>query len=166
MLRIYTILGGFIGFDGYVTSAGLYGLNHQIEEKFPYAKITTYTWSEYRKVGFTIAEYQRDRHAVIAYSGGGSRATWLANVFRSRMIDRMILYDPSPHWQMMPIGNTGVVKALVYQNSAPFFFGYGGGAVEGRPGQVQTVPISMNHVVVQFSQELHNRTLAELEYIA
>jgi hypothetical protein len=40
---------------------------------------------------------------VIGYSGGGSRATWLANLPAKPKIDLMVLYDPSPTWQMKAI---------------------------------------------------------------
>jgi pimeloyl-ACP methyl ester carboxylesterase len=61
---------------------------------------------------------------VIGYSGGGSRATWLANLPAKPKIDLMVLYDPSPTWQMKAI-YANVKKALCYRNNHAFLFWIG-----------------------------------------
>lgn len=158
------LLGGFVGKDGWVTSAPFLGLRAQIAAQFPQAKIVVDTWDDYRTVGDQIAEHQSDKIVLIGYSGGGSRATWLANEFRTNdRIDLMVLYDPSPRWQMKDIGNTKVIKCLQYYNSSPKFFLLGGGFCKGP--QVTTIDIAQFHPAVQSNQALHDRTLGAIRQV-
>jgi hypothetical protein len=72
---------------------------------------------------------------LIGYSGGGSRATWIANEIFPRRIDLLVAYDPSPAWQMRKLPPSGG-KAICYRNTRPLMFGLGGGALGG--GYVET----------------------------
>ena len=56
----------------------------------------------------------------LGYSGGGSRATYLANAFMGKAADRSDWYcmTTSPKWQMQPIGHN-VVRAICYHNTNP-----------------------------------------------
>ena len=99
---------------------------------------------------------------VIGYSGGGAKATWLANLPSKPQIDLMVLYDPSPPWGMQVIG-PNVKRALCYCNVTPVFFGLGGGVLRGRDTQVETVKIYEQHMLVQVDQTLHQRTIEEVK---
>ena len=78
----------------------------------------------------------------------------------------MILYDPSPAWQMQPIGNN-VHKAINYHNNKPGMWWpgvgeLGGGVLTGHAVVMETVEVAENHLSVQFNQALHTRTIQEV----
>ena len=77
--HVYLLLGGLQGKDGWVTSAGMYRLRSSLA-KLPDVTVTTYDWPSYKKVAADIALLPKDDIVVvIGYSGGGAKATWLAN---------------------------------------------------------------------------------------
>jgi hypothetical protein len=162
--HIYLLLGGFYGTDGWVTSAGMFGLRSSLAA-LPNVEVTTYDWSSFKKVVNDIALLPKDDIViVIGYSGGGTRATWLANLPSKPKIDLMILYDPSPSWQMKVIG-PNVKRALCYHNVIPLFFGLGGGALVGNNTVIETVDIFEHHMLVQTDSTLHQRTIAEVKKV-
>ncbi len=148
------------GPDGYLTSAGMFGLRSMIAVAFPVAKINTYQWSSFAAAAADIKDNESSLIIVIGYSGGGSRATWLANLPSRPKVDLMVLYDPSPSWQMKPIGKN-VKHAVTYHNQTPFFFGLGGGVLTGST-KIDTVDVSKNHMLVQSDMNLHRRTIQEI----
>ena len=153
--HVTILLGGLWGWDGYATSRGMIVLSDQLS-KLPTITTTIYTWDKWQEASGVIADDIGNKHVVIGYSGGGSRATWLAN-FHVPAIDLMILYDPSPKWQMKPI-HDNVFSAMCYQNSSPSFFGLGGGVLTGTT-KIGTRVISENHLIVQWDQKLHATTI-------
>jgi pimeloyl-ACP methyl ester carboxylesterase len=156
----FILLGGFWGPDGWATSVGMLGLREMLKTIVP---VSVYTWNQYEKAAQEVLGLQdKSKIILLGYSGGGSRATWLANLPTHPRIDLMVLYDPSPSWQMEPISEN-VKKAISYHNTAPFFFGLGGGVLIGR--QVETVNIAENHMLVQSDVSLHQRTVAEVRKI-
>jgi hypothetical protein len=160
--RIYLLLGGFVGVDGYVTSAGMLILRTMMQG-LPNTECVTYQWGAFEQAAADIAKQPRETTIiVIGYSGGGSRATWLASLPSHPKIDLMICYDPSPKWQMKPIKDN-VIRAITYHNTAPFFMGLGGGVLVGK--QVETIDIAENHMAVQFDVSLHQRTVAEVKKV-
>jgi hypothetical protein len=160
--HVYLLLGGLQGKDGWVTSAGMYRLRSSLAE-LPDVTVTTYDWPSYKKVAADIALLPKDDIVVvIGYSGGGAKATWLANLPSKPRIDLMVLYDPSPPWGMQVIG-PNVKRALCYCNVTPVFFGLGGGVLRGRDTQVETVKIYEQHMLVQVDQTLHQRTIKEVK---
>jgi len=163
--HVFLMLGGLQGTDGWVTSAGMYGLRSSLAS-LPDVTVTTYDWLSYEKVADDIALLPKgDIVIVIGYSGGGARATWLANLPSKPQIDLMVLYDPSPPWGMMAIG-PNVKRAICYHNVTPAFFGLGGGVLVGRDTSVETVDISEQHMLVQVDASLHQRTIEEVKRIA
>jgi hypothetical protein len=160
MLDIQLLLGGLSTFgDGVITSAGMYGLARQLREISSKVRVTTWNWVDWDKAGRALTADLPAKKIVIGYSGGGSRATWLANKYQETIIDLMVLYDPSPIWQMQPI-HSNVKHAICYHNRTPLMFGLGGGLLTGP--NVVTVNIAEQHLLVQADQTLHNRTLAEV----
>jgi hypothetical protein len=164
----FLLLGGLEGIDGYVDSAGM-------EQLIPMLSAigvptTTHTWTTYTEELPEMRALPADvLRIVIGYSGGGSRATWLANTLPMPRIDLMVLYDPSPTWQMRLVGNN-VVRALVYHNKNPMmpsFYGWlGGGVLTPRAfsrTQIETIDISEQHLAVQFNGDLHKRTIAAVQ---
>jgi hypothetical protein len=160
--HVYLLLGGLQGKDGWVTSAGMFRLRSSLAG-LPDVTVTTYDWPSYKKVAADIALLPKDDIViVIGYSGGGAKATWLANLPSKPQIDLMVIYDPSPSWGMQVLG-PNVKRALCYCNVTPAFFGLGGGVVRGRDTHVETVKIHEQHVLVQLDQTLHQRTIEEVK---
>jgi hypothetical protein len=158
-VQVYLLLGGLFGSDGYFTSAGMFQLARMLRGLRD-TTVTTYTWNRwpeaYREI---LAHEGKAKIVVIGYSGGGSRSTWLANAPSRPRIDLMISYDPSPKWQMEPIG-TNVKEALCYHNTEPGMGGLGGGRLVGRNGvSIDTVNVAEQHMLVQVDQSLHRRTV-------
>ena len=172
--HVYLLLGGINSTDGWVTSAGMFGLRSSLAA-LPGVEVTTYEWASFRKVFDDIALLPNDDIViVIGYSGGGAKATWLANGYFGGsypkdalprpQIDLMILYDPSPTWSMMPIQDN-VKRAICYRNVTPLFFGLGGGALVGNNTQIDTIDIFEHHWLVQTDSTLHQRTIAEVKKV-
>ena len=170
-VQVYLLLGGLVGTDGIVTSAGMFHLANMLRE-LPDTTVTTYNWNNwpdaYRAI---LANQGKAKIVVIGYSGGGSRATWLANMPSKPQIDLMVHYDPSPRWQMKPIG-TNVKKALCYHNTSPLMWvpsigSLGGGELVASAAAnevlatpaIETVDIAEQHFLVQVDQSLHQRTV-------
>jgi hypothetical protein len=110
--------------------------------------------------------YEGRLRILIGYSGGGFAITQIAeqlNANAPRRIDLLIAYDPSPAWSMKSLGKN-VAKAICYCNRRPLMLGLGGAQLRGK--SVETVPISQQHPAVQFDENLHKRTIAEIEKLA
>jgi pimeloyl-ACP methyl ester carboxylesterase len=164
-VKVHLLLGGLFGWDGYVTSAGMLGLAKQLQ---PYATVSTYTWGDWERALQNVCLDYQHRVVVIGYSGGGSRATWLALDTKEPRIDLMVLYDPSPKWQMRPI-RTNVGHAICYYNTNPRMpspYGMlGGGQLTGS-AHIETITISEQHLLVQADQTLHEKTVAAVKKLA
>lgn len=158
--HVYILLGGMRSWDAVITSAGMYGLKSELLTAFPNISVMTYPWSSYSKAANEIHSLPKDDVAiVIGYSGGGSRATWLANMAFYPKIDLMVLYDPSPKWQMKSIP-VNVKHCVCYHNLRGFVLGLGGGVCRGV--RIETVDINESHLAVQVDERLHQRTIEEV----
>jgi pimeloyl-ACP methyl ester carboxylesterase len=172
-VQVFLLLGGLVGTDGTVTSAGMFHLANMLRE-LPDTTVTTYNWNSWPEAYRAILANQgKAKIVVIGYSGGGSRATWLANMPSKPQIDLMVYYDPSPRWQMKPI-SANVKRALCYHNTNPMMWVPGIGTLGGgelvasaaaKAGDVlagpaiETVDIAEQHFLVQVDQSLHQRTV-------
>jgi hypothetical protein len=178
-VQVYVLLGGLVGSDGSVTSAGMFQLTKMLRA-MPDTTVTIYTWDKWGDAYKTILANQgKAKIVVVGYSGGGSRATWLANMPSKPQIDLMVNYDPSPGWQMKPIG-ANVKKALCYHNTTPMMWVPGIGHLGGgqlvsdapRAGggtvspAIETVDIAEQHLLVQIDQSLHEQTVKAVQALA
>ena len=179
-VQIYLLLGGLVGSDGSVTSAGMFQLAKMLRA-LPDTTVTSYTWDKWAEAYKAIlANEGKAKIVVVGYSGGGSRATWLANMPSKPQIDLMVDYDPSPKWQMKPIG-TNVKKALCYHNTKPMMWvpvigDLGGGELVGNAlgiggspvhsPSIETINIAEQHMLVQVDQSLHERTVKAVRALA
>lgn len=154
MKQVHILLGGLTPWgDGYFTSAGMYGLADQLR-KLPETSVTVWTWA--RWIECMRAIKPDTKLVIIGFSGGGSRATWLADAYK-KDIDLMVLYDPSPSWQMEPV-YANVKHVVCYQNDTPLMLGLGGGKVEAHTNS-SVFHIAEQHLAVQYNQTLHKRTI-------
>jgi pimeloyl-ACP methyl ester carboxylesterase len=178
-MQVYLLLGGLVGSDGSVTSAGMFQLAKMLRA-LPGTKVKTYTWEKWAEAYKAIlANEGKAKIVVIGYSGGGSRATWLANMPSKPRIDLMVNYDPSPKWQMKSIGSN-VKKALCFHNTKPMMWmpgvgALGGGQLVGNApgfsdrsghGRIESINIAEQHMLVQVDQSLHERTVKAVEALA
>ena len=168
MVRIYVLFGGLFSTDGVATSAGMHSLVSRLKE-LPDTYVTWHLWHTWRTVADSIARTRRgDKVVVIGYSGGGWRATSVANAIpKSQQIDLMVLYDPSPSWGMEAIGHQAK-EAVCYHNLQKMFIPFvgwiGGGVLLG--ANVTTININMQHLAVQFSKKLHDLTVAHVKALS
>ena len=171
-VRVHLLLGGLTRWgDGYVTSRGMYGLADRLK-RIPGVDVAVYPWADVmdaRRALLMDELKQGEKIALIGYSGGGSRATWIANMAPRPKIDLMVLYDPSPAWEVEEETSLNVRQAICYYNTSPmmwvpFIGSLGGGRITGP--QVTIVPIAMQHLLVQYDQALHKRTVVAVERLA
>lgn len=170
---VHILLGGigpgfFIltdGWDAPLTSEGMLQLVPQLST-IPGVKVTTQDWGDFQKVVDAIAATDKDtKTAVIGFSGGGSRATWVANSPANKAwprIDLLVGYDPSPASQVMPL-HANVKKSICYYNTRPLMAGLGGGLYTAAPTwgckTLLTRTIAEQHMRVQYDQLLHSATV-------
>lgn len=154
-MNIFILRGGLFGPDGPLVSAGMDALARRLASVSKYITCRVYNWCDWQEVGHDI-DAQSDMLPVvlIGYSGGGSRATWVAP---GRRVALMVLYDPSPIYQCLHIG-ANVKRCICYYNQTPMMLGLGGGIVAGVGKNVEVVKIAQQHLSVQFSSELHDMT--------
>lgn len=158
--KVFVLLGGLVGPDGYVMNPGLYSLASRIAKLSNDIQVSTHVWSDWQKVAKEITQTKLPTKVIlVGFSGGGSRSTYIQNNVAMAPIDLIIGYDPSPVWQCLPI-RMNVKRAICYHNNMPLMFGLGGGKFVGP--QVETVEFSQQHMLVQFNESLHQRTLREI----
>jgi hypothetical protein len=162
--HVYVLLGGVVGRDGYVDSSWMLVLAGRIAT-LPNTVVESYFWSQWVTAANRVwaLPSKNTRVVVVGYSGGGSRATWLANANLSRTIDLIVTYDPSPGWQMQNLP-PNVKKAITFQNQTPRFFGLGGGVLTGP--NVDRYLIAEDHLAVQFDERLHQITIEAIQKLA
>jgi hypothetical protein len=154
-------MGGLAGADGFVDSTGMLLLARRIAW-IPHTWVEIYNWADWVTAANRLWALPSEdtRVVVLGYSGGGSRATWLANGVPHKTIDLIVTYDPSPTWQMQNLP-PNVKKAIAYQNQRRFLFSLGGGELTGP--NVDRYQITEPHAAVQFDERLHQITLQSIE---
>lgn len=161
-MQVLVALGGFVGWDGLAVSAPFSSLAGRISRQG--YKVTTFTWDRTQDMYGFIEACRDPRLFLIGYSGGAMSLLYVS-AQTHKPIDCIVCYDPSPRRQLTPV-HSNVKKVLTYENSAPWFFGYGGGVVTLEKGNkttvIERVPIAENHSVVQSDENLHKRTFQEI----
>lgn len=172
------LMGGLLGADGYVDSEGMEYLGKMLVDQGVIAKenLSIFTFMHYQDEaeswisGHVAAHSTSDKLVLIGYSGGGSRGTYLTRAMGNYQFDLFVAYDPSPKWQMLPVG-PNVKNVLLYYNSdpklyVPFLGSLGGGvitAVDQTRTHIETVTIAQEHLLVQENSTLHARTIAAIK---
>lgn len=172
MKHVICLWGGVYSFDGIVTSAGIAILQRQLAQ-LPGTEVTGYAWASWPQVADRIRGLpDQERVVIVGYSGGGWRATSIANDLLAKggghtLIDLMILLDPSPSWWMNDPScwiHANVKRAICFQNGQKFF-GLGAGVLHNMPSRlapIEVVPINMNHLAVQFDAAIRKRVVSEV----
>jgi hypothetical protein len=158
-VRVFVLLGGLVGPDGSLFSRGMIDLARRINQ-FPNTECTYHYWTSYKSVQAKLKALPEETiTAVVGYSGGGSRLSWI-----SAPVDLGVGYDPSPASEIYSVKNYN--RVLCYHNQLPnYLFGFrlGGGFYLGK--HVEVTEISMNHMMVQYAEELHARTLKAISSV-
>lgn len=184
-LHVTMLNGGFFGIDGTLFCQGMLALKTRIEQRFGVG-VMLYDWAFWQRAeasfktrslkaagkrtilkraeGLLKAQAAAGGvNVVVAYSGGVSRLTWMDDP----PIDELICYDPSPRWQMEPIGPS-IKRAITYQNPQATmlsFYGWlGGGVLTAKPGGpvIERILTKRNHFTVQWDESLHQITLQRI----
>ncbi len=172
--RIYMLMGGVQSWDGIVTSSGMNILLNMLKGL---GEIKSNQWANYQEQYFDIMRHQDDKIIGIGYSGGGAHFTWIANGYREEWehgrikpvkdkkpkIDLLVLYDPSPKNGIINLEGSNVKRCINYHSTIPLMFGLGGGKVNGP--MVENVDVHMPHLAMQFSMDLHRRTVNEINLV-
>jgi hypothetical protein len=160
-VHVSVILGGLWGPDGYTWSQGIVALAQSIQRNMPHVQVRTWTWDLFDQVFQHLQELPKStKRILVGYSGGGSRITYVAKERPLQRIDLAIGYDPSPRWQMMPLG-PNVTKAICFHCLNPNLGDLGGGLFTGIE-TIETVDTNDSHLQVQWDKRLHKRTLQEI----
>lgn len=153
MIRCFVLMGGLVGLDGTVFSRGMAALSNRLNQ-LKDTKSTYHYWSSYRSVERAInALPEGTKTAVIGFSGGGSRLTFI-----SAKADLAVGYDPSPAGEIRGVRN--YQRVLCYYNVAPNYLALirlGGGLYVGV--NVEVTRIQNDHWKVQYMEELHVKTM-------
>lgn len=165
MINVFLLEGGLFSTDGVITSAGM-GTLAAMLRAIPDVRVVTYLWHNWTRCYGELMAHQNEKCAVIGYSGGGMKSTWVANgcildgsaikYAALPRIDLLVAYDPSPAGSLQKLRDN-VKKAICYHNTMPLMFGLGGGQLTGP--HVTTINVGMQHLAIQFSLDLHNRTV-------
>ena len=77
MVKVFILLGGLIGLDGYAVSPGILMLAHRLDA---FGDVTRHNWTAQREVTQRIAQLDpNDKVVLIGYSGGGFAITQIAD---------------------------------------------------------------------------------------
>jgi pimeloyl-ACP methyl ester carboxylesterase len=156
--KVYMLLGGLVGPDGAVLApvenSGM--LVIQGELRVMGCELHVETWDQWAKfvplIGPASAAY---KNILIGYSGGGWRATTLANSTRAQ-IDLLILIDPSPEWKMEPVGSNVVRSLLIHNNQK--MGNLGGGELQAS-GPIERLEVSAPHLLVPELPEVQKKVI-------
>ena len=103
--------------------------------------------------------------AIIGYSLGGNYAAWAADAVYPRAIDLVVAYDPTVNAPIKPL-RENVKRALCFRQTGYLLTSalFGRGVLVGP--QVEVINATNDHLLVQFDEALHRRTLAAIGAIA
>lgn len=176
-LYVFILRGGFGGWDGFVSSAGIGALEPFIHERFPEAVVTFWNWNDEKNVATAIRAVPANAICVVVgYSGGGWKAAVIATEQPYPKIDLLVGFDPSPKGlteydsggRMRTFAGTNVRQALCFWNEHPMMWwpgiGWLGGGRYFGP-QVETERISQWHPLVQSNPYLHQRTIEAIRAV-
>ncbi len=162
-LRIFVLSGWF----GRGLSPGMAALAKQLE---PYGETTFHPWDDPNVVMGMDTISDSIKVAIIGYSLGANQLGWIDH-HTSRKIDLGVAYDPSKQSPLVTRMLVGF-KQVEFIQRAPHFkrilcyyhpnaWFYGGSRYIGT--NVETTTINMPHLAVQFSQELHAKTIEAVQ---
>ena len=158
MARVFVIYGQ----GGIWTSYGMSRLASRIRAAWPEAVVTTHSWDDPETTGKLMFDWRNDNKGpliLIGYSLGANHVTWAAEskYGRGARVDLAVCYDPSV-LSIVTQPGPNVERLLLYHNTDIEPEGH---AVLTGP-QVERTEISMPHLLICYSEMLHQMTLAAI----
>ena len=166
--HVFILLGGmFGGGPSVAVNEGMDALAFQLG-RIPGVKVTSYPWAEYERIAVDHVQDGTSELVVIGYSGGGWKATVLANEHPGILINLMgAAYDPSPAWSMqsviparMSCGRSAITTPR--RCSAILAAVYCAASILGRSPSRRSIS-RRNICSVQNDQRLHEQTIAAVK---
>lgn len=148
------------GQGGALTSPGMYVLGSRI--KAARKNVAYFSARRPDLVEQAIRDInEKARVAIIGYSLGANYATWVADAVYPREIELIVAYDPTVNAPIKPL-RENVKRAICYRQTGYILTSalFGRGVLVGP--QVEIVNTTNDHLLVQFDEALHRRTLAAL----
>lgn len=154
------------GQGGIVLSGGFYLFSERLKNDLEGYDVKRFAPGEWRSVAADIVTRPHDEKiAILGYSLGANAAAWVAHECAPRQIELIVAYDPTvngPPLASYPLGSH-VKRALSYKQTGWFFTSlFAGRAVLVGP-QVEVTEVFQDHLYVQFSERLHQKTIEALE---
>jgi hypothetical protein len=153
--RIYIMYGQ----GGIVTSFGMYQLSQRISKRWPSAVVTTHSWDDPNAIAEDMVKSVVPR-ILIGYSLGANCVTWAAAANLRTEVELGVCYDPSV-LSIVTQPTANVKRLLLYHNTDIEPEGH---AIFVGP-QVERTEISMFHLAICYSDELHQKTLAAISLL-
>ena len=156
--RIYVIYGQGDAF----TSGGMVQLAARIRSTWPKAKVTEHVW----RTGIAAivpdikAQALDEKIILVGYSLGANDVTMIANRAGLRTIDLAVCYDPSVKGVVEQPGQN-IKRLLLYHNVSVEPIGHA--IFTG--SMVERSDIQTSHLAVDYSEELHQKTLAAIAHV-
>ena len=156
----------FYGQGGWIVSGGMYNLGLRLRG-LGYS-VSFHGAQEYAKVANAIDNTPDDIPcAGLGFSLGGNALAWMAQrvLRKTRKINLLVAYDPTKNGP--PLSefelDDHVLRAISYKQVGWFFtsFAFGRGVLVGP--QVEVVETRNEHLLVQYDESLHRRTIAALD---
>lgn len=142
----------FYGQGGIITSFGMYLLAQRIKALSPKLNVTMHKWFERIAIsGPTV---------LVGYSLGANSVTWNASMWNNKPVELAVCYDPSV-LSLVTQPNANIKKLILYHNNDIEPEGHA--VFAGK--QVETFQISMFHLAICYSEELHQKTLAAIKQV-
>ncbi len=143
-----------------------FGMSQLADRLRSYGHTTYHDWNDQSVISAVNAWSAQDKVAIVGFSLGANELGWMDKHF-SRDVDLGVAYDPSRQSPLVvPFSNGEYVQRadkykrfLCYYNPGTWF--YGGSRYLGH--QVETTKINMPHLMVQFDEGLHQKTLAAVK---
>ena len=153
--RIYVIYGQGDAF----TSGGMVQLASRIAKQWPKAKVTEHVFRTgiVEIVPDIKAQALDETIILIGYSLGANDVTMIANRIGHRTVDLAVCYDPSVKGVVEQPG-ANIKRLLLYHNSDPEPIGH----AIFKGSMVERFDISMPHLSIDYSEPLHEKTLAAI----
>lgn len=151
------------GQGGVLTSPGMYALGARI--KAAGNNVAYFSARRPDLVEQAIRSFkEKAKVAIIGYSLGANYATWVADAVYPRAIDLVVAYDPTVNAPIKSL-RENVKRAICYRQTGYVLTSalFGRGVLVGP--QVEIVNTANDHLLVQFDEALHRRTLAAIEEI-
>lgn len=155
MARVFVIYGQ----GGILTSFGMSLLAGRIAKASPKAVVTTHGWkTSIVEIVPAIKALPADEPVIlIGYSLGANAVDWISAALPRRWIELSVAYDPSV-LSIVTQPGANVKRLLLYHNTDIEPEGHA--VYVG--SQVETTRISMPHLAIDYSEALHQKTLAAI----